>query len=606
MTQESTENKRRLLEEAEAVHEAAFGPETFSGQSFGPEQIVEMNQDLPEKSIVLFLPPDYDKKLLPVKARALRNWWEEDDKTRMHARFCLPLTMASGLGFYVLSPATFTVEWDGDTTHDAHVEILDAASHAQIDNHSSFGSFTVQARFIARTKNIGDFVVIKGVANQYRRPFAVLEAMIESWWTPSEFGIVCLVNQPGKFTIQKGEPLAQMFVVNMAQAQYGLATADGYPPFWDEWTARRKPEIYNGRNMDYLRGVLPDQTPVCPHLKNWNEAPQVPTPVSVGQTVNSLWSAGDVARRAGNFEEAIKNYDASVQLAEDKNEVSENFLFLLMNVAREFQVLNNHAQAIRLLQKCIALSEQFHSNPEFTADLFNDVAYSQRTTRDFDGAVNSLGESLRRKRANDKTAPLSLARTLIDLGTLHDFCMRRELAAPLLTEARAIYAGHLPENDPQNLYLKNVYACLLTHIGKYDDAEKLYHDVLKERIKLLGEDAVDVAFTYNDLGFHHKSTGNFEESEKAFRKCIEIRQKALGLEDLEVAAAHDDLSWMFREKKEFAQAKRELEKALSIRKKILVPGDPQVSATHLALADVCNELGDKEGAAQARKNAERK
>ncbi|CAN5621309.1 hypothetical protein BH10CYA1_BH10CYA1_42410 [soil metagenome] len=598
MSEESTKNKQRLLEEAQETT-------AFSEHNFGPEQIVEMNQDLPEKSIVLFLPPDFDKRLLPVKARALRHWWETDDKTRMHARFCLPLTMASGLGFYILSPATFTVEWDGDPTHDTEVTIIDGASHAVIDNHSSFGSFTVQARFIGRTKSIGDFIYIKGVANQYRQPFNVMEAMIESWWTPSEFGIVCLVNQAGKFTIKKGEPLAQMFVVNTAQAQYSLATADGYPPLWDEWTERRKPEIYNGRNMDYLRGVLPDQTPVCPHLKNWNEGSQTPDAVSVGQTVNQFWAAGEVARRAGNQEEAIKNYNAALSLAEEREEVTENLLTLLMSVAREFQVLQNHAMAIKYSQMCITMSERyFHPGLEFTSDLFTDIAYSYRVVGDFESAATNLVESLRRKR-EENAPPLSLARTLIDLGTLHDFCQRRDQALPFLKEAREIYAAaQLPENDTSYLYLKNVYACLLTHIGQYEEAEPLYQEVIKERSNIFGPESLQVADTCNDLGFHCKSMGKFEESEQYFVKCLEIRQKMLGNDDLEVAVAHEDLSWMFREAANFAMAKKQLESALAIRKKKLPARDPKISATYLAIADVCIELGDNAAANQARKNAE--
>lgn len=590
-----------MLEEAQEAQESST---PFSEHNFGPEQIVEMNRDLPEQSIVLFLPPDFDKKLLPVKARALRSWWETDDKTRMHARFCLPLTMASGLGYYILSPATFTVEWDGDPTHDTEVTIIDGASHAQIDNHSSFGSFTVQARFIARTKAIGDFVYIKGVANQYRQPFNVMEAMIESWWTPSEFGIVCLVNQPGKFTIQKGEPLAQMFVVSMSRAQYGLATADGYPPFWDEWTERRKPEVYNGRNMDYLRGVLPDQTPVCPHMKNWNnDANEAPSTVAVEQNVMQFWAAGDVSRRAGQIEDAIRNYDSALRLAEERDEVTEQLLYFLQSVGREFQQLDNQKQAIKYIQKCIALCERyFHPGLEFTSDLFTDVAYSYRTLRDFDNAQKNLTESLRRKRA-EEASPISLARTLIDLGTLHDFCGRRDQAEPYLKEAREIYAAHLPEDDPKHLYLKNVYACLLTHIGQYEEAEPLYLEVIKQRTIALGENSVDVAFTYNDLGFHYKSMSRFDEAEKMFVKCLEIRQKVLGADDLEVAMVHEDLSWMFREAGDFASAKKQLESALAIRKKKLVARDPLLSATYLAIADVCTELGDSAGAAQARKNA---
>lgn len=600
MTEESTK-KKRMLEEAQEAMETSTA---FSEHNFGPEQIVEMNRDLPEQSIVLFLPPDFDKNLLPVKARALRSWWENDDKTRMHARFCLPLTMASGLGYYILSPATFTVEWDGDPTHDTEVTIIDGASHAQIDNHSSFGSFTVQARFIVRTKAIGDFIYIKGVANQYRQPFNVMEAMIESWWSPSEFGIVCLVNQPGKFTIKKGEPLAQMFVVSTSRAQYGLATADGYPPFWDEWTERRKPEIYNGRNMDYLRGVLPDQTPVCPHMKNWNEANEAPNTVSVGQTVNQLWAGAEVSRRAGQPDEAIKSYDAALRLAEEREEVTEHLLHLLQAAGREFQLLDNQQQAIKYIQKCIAMSEKyFHPGLDITSDLFTDLAYSYRTLRDFDNAHKSLTESLRRKR-DEKAPPISLARTLIDLGTLNDFCGRRDEAAPFLKEAREIYAAHLPEDDTKHLYLKNVYACLLTHIGQFEEAGPLYLEVIKQRSIIHGEDSVDVAYTYNDLGFHYKSMSKFDEAEKMFVKCLEIRQKVLGADDLEVAMVHEDLSWMFREAGDFRKAKEQLESALAIRKKKLPARDPLLSSNYLAIADVCIELGDNAGAAQARKNAE--
>jgi tetratricopeptide (TPR) repeat protein len=592
MTEESTKNKLRMLEEAQEVSH-------FSADAFGPEQIIEMNKDLPESTFTLFLPPDYDKRLLPIKARALRSWWEKDEKTRMHARFCLPLTMASGLGFYILSPATFTVEWDGEANHDAQVTIIDGSSHAQIDNHSSFGSFTVQSRFIVRTKNIGDFIYIKGVSNTYRKPFHVMEAMIESWWSPSEFGVVCLVNQPGKFTIEKGEPLAQMFVINVEQAQYGLAVAEGYPPFWKEWSDRRKPEIYDGRNMDYLRGVLPDQTPVCPHMKKWTDTNTAEAPVE--RTVSQLWSAADVARIADNIDESVRLYNRSLQLAEERGEVTEELLYQLSEVGHQFQEIEKHQHAIRLIEKCVELSER-HFPPyglDFTADLLTDIAYSKRVIGELDKAESLLVESLKRKREQD-ARPLSLARTLIDLGTLTDFRGRHKEAEPFLTEAKQIYEAHLPSDDPQQLYMKNVYACMLSHIGRYEEAEALYEEVIRERSRIFGEESLEVAFTHNDLGYHYKLMKQYDQSEQSFKRCIEIRRKQLG-DDLEVASAYEDLAWMFRDKNDWPKAKKALEQVLAIRKEKLFPRDPGLSAVYWGLLDVCTKMGDLDSADKARR-----
>ena len=62
-----------------------------------------------KRAMKLFLLSDFDKSLLPIPAVRKRDWWDESDKTRKHARHCLPLVMANSLGLYILSPATFQV-----------------------------------------------------------------------------------------------------------------------------------------------------------------------------------------------------------------------------------------------------------------------------------------------------------------------------------------------------------------------------------------------------------------------------------------------------------------------------------------------------------------
>ncbi|MBS1955557.1 MAG: tetratricopeptide repeat protein [Cyanobacteria bacterium SZAS-4] len=569
-------------------------------KQFGPEQILQLNKELRSSSITLFVPPSYDRSLLPIKARGLRNWWETDEKTRMHARFCLPLTMASGLGYYILSPATFVVEWDGVPTHDTTIEILDGASHTQIDNHSSFGSFTVQAGFIARTKNIGEFVYIKGVANQERPAFNVLEAMIESWWSPSTFGIVCVVNRAGKFKINKGEPLAQMFVVGSSHAEYGLSVLEGYPPFWDEWNERRRPEIYNGRNMDYLRGVLPDQTPVCPHLKSWSKSPD--DQIDEDQAT-SLWRLGEHARTADNIDESVRHYTRALQIAEEKSELTSELLYQLFQVGHDLQQRAHFVQSARLLRKCVDLTEKyFPDGLHFTTDLLTNIAYSYRQAGDLEAAREILQQLLARQRGGGVDA-LSLARTLIDLGTLRDLEGDFENAQNCLDEAQEIFSANLPVTDVQFLYLKNVYACLLSHMNQFDRALTLYNEVVAAKLEIFGERSSEVAVTYNDLAFHYKLMKRFDQSEEYFSKYLSILVDKYGASHLDVAAVHENLGWLFREAALLQKAKVEMETALRIRKELLYPKDDRLRGTYLTLADICDELGDRSAADKLRKEA---
>lgn len=232
---------------------------------------VELEKSEKNNTITLHLLGDYDTKLAPIKGTKIRSWLDDkhmDDKTVNHAKFCLPITMGSGSGFYILSPATFTVEWDGDNKKDAVVSVHnDACSHAVIDAHSTRGGFTVQSQFVARTKNAGDFIYIKGIPNEYRKPYYVLEAMIEAWWNPANFGIVCMLNQPGSFTIKKGDPIAHMLLVKSSGLNADLELTSESAPNYKEFIEKRSKS--KGREFDYMKGLLPNGEEICPHFKHW-------------------------------------------------------------------------------------------------------------------------------------------------------------------------------------------------------------------------------------------------------------------------------------------------------------------------------------------------
>lgn len=221
--------------------------------------------------ICIHLSDDFDESLAPVEAERHRQWWEDNRATADHAKHCLPLNMANSLGYYILSPGTFIVKWDGDTNKRATIEHIERSSHYAVDDHAAFGSFTIQAKFIPVTDDPGDFVYIKGIPNERGSPYSCMEAVIEAWWNVGNFGLVFLLNQPGEFLIPKGKPIAQMFLYKGSAGAADISFIRGYPDGHDHWQRRRSREGYI-KDLDYMKGYNSIGQKIDTHITNWKSA----------------------------------------------------------------------------------------------------------------------------------------------------------------------------------------------------------------------------------------------------------------------------------------------------------------------------------------------
>jgi len=221
--------------------------------------------------IRVHLDDNFDQDLVPVPATRQRAWFEDNSSTRDHARHCLPLSMANSLGFYILSPGTFKVSWDGNVNRRAKIEHIEKSSHYDVDDHAAFGSFTVQTKFIPVTDDPGDFVFIKGIPNLRGLPYSCMEATIEAWWSVGNFGLVFVLNQSGEFTIQMGQPIAQMFLYHGAAGAAVGETYAGYPEGHENWNKRRSRPDYV-KDLDYLIGKDPVGQKISSHITNWKDA----------------------------------------------------------------------------------------------------------------------------------------------------------------------------------------------------------------------------------------------------------------------------------------------------------------------------------------------
>ena len=222
-------------------------------------------------NIRIHLADNFDDSLAPISADKFRDWWEDNQKTKNHARHCLPLSMANSLGYYILSPGTFIVKWNGDTSADLEIDHIDKSSHYEVDAHAAYGSFTVQAKFIPVTDDPGDFIYIKGVANERCCPYSCMEACIEAWWNVGNFGLVFLLNQPGEFIIKKGQPIAQMFLYHGAAGYTKTEFIRGLPQTHQHWLDKRSRQGYR-KDLDYMRGYNSYGDKIESHIATWRDS----------------------------------------------------------------------------------------------------------------------------------------------------------------------------------------------------------------------------------------------------------------------------------------------------------------------------------------------
>lgn len=201
--------------------------------------------------------------LLPVPADRKRAWLNTDPMTARHWIHCLPLGMANSLGYFILAPATFTYSWSGAEDEWAVIDGGDGFVTA----HTGPGMVTVGPGFIPITDRAGDFVQVKAIANQRYARWTAMEAMIEAWWNPGQFGVVLMLNRPGTHRVERGEPIAQMSVFPVEAAALELVDAAQHPETLD-WARRRHRPEYRG-DRDYLQGRHPDGSKVEPHYRAW-------------------------------------------------------------------------------------------------------------------------------------------------------------------------------------------------------------------------------------------------------------------------------------------------------------------------------------------------
>jgi hypothetical protein len=202
---------------------------------------------------------------------------------------CLPMIMANQAGWIVRCPIGFKASWTGGEGLDSlKLEFGDgpASARTQVNSNFGMGIITFRIPWIFRTSR-GYGLLARGPANYWIDGVIPLEGLVETDWSPASFTMnwkILRRNNPVWF--KRGDPICMLVPTPLDlldTVEPAFRNIDENPQLKEDFEAfnaarwaQVRGQLEQGVDMwkrDYLRGHLPDGTPVNEHRTNFKLKP---------------------------------------------------------------------------------------------------------------------------------------------------------------------------------------------------------------------------------------------------------------------------------------------------------------------------------------------
>ncbi|CAH3183947.1 unnamed protein product [Porites lobata] len=131
---------------------------------------------------------------------------------------------------------------------------------------------------------------------------------------------------------------------------------------------------------------------------------------------------------------------------------------------------------------------------------------------------------------------------------------------------------------------------------EFNVAKTYLKKFLAFRIRLLGDQNVNVASGYNNLALIHQDLGDLEQAKEYHQRGLAIQLKKLGAEHVSVATSYGNLASIHQDLGDLEQAKEYQQRGLAIELKKLGAEHVSVATSYGNLASIHRDLGDLEPA----------
>lgn len=147
----------------------------------------------------------------------------------------------------------------------------------------------------------------------------------------------------------------------------------------------------------------------------------------------------------------------------------------------------------------------------------------------------------------------------------------------------------LYSNKGQTYESHSIWLGSISSQNLYNQAQKLCHQALDIREKLLGKNHYDVIQNQINLAEIYRLLKNYNQAELLGIRALDSTQLLLGEKHLKVADIYNNLGVIYAEQKKFQEAIKNIEQALDIFQKILGNQHPRTLATKKNLQTIREE-----------------
>ncbi len=230
-------------------------------------------------------------------ATAARDWI--DALPEQYGYRCLPLNIASQMGWEVLSPCRVTAVWDGGPGTGAIRIDADGGHHLAPASHFGHGVLTFHIGALLRTPP-GIDLFVGGPINRPKDGIAPLAGVIETDWSPYPFTMNWMFTTAEmEVTWEEGEPFAQLFPIPrglVEDLEPEVRQLDDDPELarqhrlWADARARFNEDLGDPDSIaakerwqkGYYRGLMPDGADGIPDHRTKLRARPFPGPDRTG------------------------------------------------------------------------------------------------------------------------------------------------------------------------------------------------------------------------------------------------------------------------------------------------------------------------------------
>lgn len=267
--------------------------------------------------------------------------------------------------------------------------------------------------------------------------------------------------------------------------------------------------------------------------------------------------------------------------------------------------LENYDAALQVYSRVLMLQEeQIGEIHPKTAATHQDIGIVQCRSGDYDQALRSLQMCLEiQEQVFGGYSPeiaitrSHLGHTIVERGHDGDDLLEHRGALQQYRKALVVREKCLGEDHLDVAASYQNIGQSLCKLGDFQGALAAYRESLSILESLLGENHADVAIAHSLLGNVLHEQGDFQGAMEEYSIALAIREEVFGKSHVATAESHTQIGQLLTDVQDYDEAETRHRKALRIRDTILGKESPEAAESHYWIGYVLNQKGDY-GAAQ--------